>query len=292
MKKFISLIAIVAVMMCLSLTSFASNEAPFSFATDNIDVALGEGTENVDVTLGITFDSDVVVGAANITFDTDGLAVAGIDSAELSEYVPYDAGGSVPADGMITHIDMTNFATGTIPAGKTVNVVATLTVDKSVEAVYTITLTGDTLILGDDFGTPINDGATYPTATITVKAADPEPTINTIAPTEVVDVAAADKIGEDATDYEIGSGLGMSVSAGETIFNKMIWAITVDGARKYSAPVALGGVSGDFKVAATFINGNKVDNNTQAFSEVGAIFQDSEGADWFTNEDDAANKAE
>lgn len=124
----------------------------------------------------------------------------------------------------------------------------------------------------------------------TVKPADPEPTVNMVSTTEIVDVQKADTVEGEATDYQYGSAIGISGTTDGAIFKKMIWAITVGSDRLYSEAFDVS-LEGDFKVAATFINGNKVDDNNVAFSDAGAIFTDGV-EDYFTNDADAANKAE
>lgn len=117
---------------------------------------------------------------------------------------------------------------------------------------------------------------------------------------ELVATANKEAVTANAT-YQIGTAVGMTATAPEGVaFTKMIWAIANGADRLYSKVVELPNVSGEFSVAATFVNGTHNANYADAevvesiaisADDFDAIFTDGTN-DYFTNDADAANKAE
>lgn len=249
MKKIISLLATVAMLATMSVTAFASNAAPFSMSVDKANIELAaEGTETVNVTTTIEFESDVAVSAINITFDTDGLAIESIDSKELEAYLPLSTGACTETS--ITLMDEVNFTTPTIPANTPIDVVAKVIVDKTVAKTYNITLTTDTSFLGDDFSTSINDCATYPTATITVAEAAP-------SKTDVVIAAPAVQKSEEANGvYNAGFLADFTVDADANNAVKAVKFTVNNGSDNAETTVELGTTveAGTVKVALNILN--------------------------------------
>jgi len=117
-----------------------------------------------------------------------------------------------------------------------------------------------------------------------------EPDVNTVAAAETIktDVMTS----QEPAGYEKGQGFALRFAAGDVAnFTKMIWALTVDGAKKYSDAVAFNAASiadnAQVEVAATFLNQNEA-----AVSAVNAIFCTEDGTEYFTDAADADNKAE
>jgi hypothetical protein len=121
------------------------------------------------------------------------------------------------------------------------------------------------------------------------------------APVSVKTIAVSDSVAVTtdaaATDCQIGTGIGLTANAGEAVFTKMIWALTSGENKLFSKVIELPGISGEFKVAATFINGSHNEKfdvevvESVAIDAVNAIFTDGT-ADYFTDATDAALKAE
>lgn len=119
-------------------------------------------------------------------------------------------------------------------------------------------------------------------------------------PAGLVATANKEAVTAEAT-YQIGTAVGMTATTPEGVaFTKMIWAIANGADRLYSKVVELPNVTGDFSVAATFVNGTHNANYADAevvesiaisADDFDAIFTDGTN-DYFTNAADATNKAE
>lgn len=230
MKKIVSLLLAVAVVLCLGVTSFASNAAPFSFKEDVKTVSVGEGTEEVTLVLNIDFDttvSNASMAALMMEYDTAKLTLTSVDSSALP--IPYSAGGSDLPTGLVTFANDANpSAEYEIAAGTTIEIPLTFAVDKTVEADYPITFNSENTMIIDIEGNVINDLETYPTATISVKAAGPSTTLGKV---DSVKEYNCTTVGGVATDAQIGAALGLQFTKpAVTLLPKMIWAVqTPDG---------------------------------------------------------------
>lgn len=296
MKKIVSLLLATAVIFCLGITSFASNVAPFTFEGDK-EVAVGSGTTDVTINMGIDLDKAASIGIIAFTFDfggAKGIKVKEIADSAITSYLPLYTGGTDIETGLFTY--MKDDASGVdIPAGA-IEVPVTFTVDDTAAKEYTVTLTTDSMLVTAS-GDALNDCETYPTAKIAVKKAS-EPTVKTITKTTGTDVivnGAKTKADNTTTDEQIGgaAGFAFTIPAGVTLDDNMIWSLTTDAGKLYSGKInaGLSALSGDVKVAATFVTGSHKtgkDVNT-AITAVNAIFKAGEDF-YFTDAADAANK--
>lgn len=278
MKKILSMIC--AAVMLVSMFSFVASaaEAPIISFVDN-----GNGT--IDIMLDTNGNGEVWALTANIDFSeavTEGATVAATGANGVTcKYV------KAKKMVQVSYTD-TNMASY-LESGKVGTVTLTnWTQDFTVKAMAS-PASGGTDYKNGNFNTNIVE------TTFSLGGGEDDEEVNVIVPSDVKAVTA-DTVNGEATDYQIGSGLGMTVNTDAT-FTMMKWAITTEAGRLFSKTIALPNVTGEFKVAATFINGahaNEFGKDVVApveFSEVGAIFSDGT-ADYFTNEADAALKAE
>lgn len=288
MKKTLSFFLAAIMLFAFSSVAFAAdvNFTLTAYVDDELE------TEIEAVNAGDTFVLMIDAGskkikslAAMIGYDNSAFEIL-VDEADLGSHL-----GAIIDKGEYFTFGGVNTTTKKVEAYVTIKVK-----DNAVTGDYDFEFLG----CDEEFINGSNGDVTYGCDTLTVSVngvagGDDEPEVNTVVPSDVASVTA-DTINGEATDYQIGSGLGMTVSTDAT-FNKMKWAITTAEGRLFSKTIALPNVTGEFKVAATFINGsheNEFGKEVVApveFSEVGAIFSDGE-ADYFTNADDAALKAE
>lgn len=300
MKKIVSLLLATAVILCLGITSFASDAAPFSFV-ENKTISVGTGT--TDVTLDINIDVDTTQNfsmlALLLTFDSKNVKVKSIDSSKFP--IPYSTGGSDINTGLFSFInDADPSATYEIANGTTVTIPVTFTVNDTVEAVYSIGFSSDNTMLLDAEGNPINDLETYPTATITVGSSAPAVKTITKKGTDVLINDAREKSEGITTAEQIGgaAGFAFTIPEGVKLDDNMIWSLTTSEGKKFSQKVnaGLSALSGDVKVAATFVTGSHLagEGRTPFNFEIKAadgIFKAGEEF-YFTDAADAALKAE
>lgn len=298
MKKIVSLLLATAVIFCLGITSFASNVAPFTFEGDK-EVAVGSGTTDVTINMGIDLDKAASIGIIAFTFDfggAKGIKVKEIADSAITSYLPLYTGGTDIETGLFTY--MKDDASGVdIPAGA-IEVPVTFTVDDTAAKEYTVTLTTDSMLVTAS-GDALNDCETYPTAKIAVKKAS-EPTVKTITKTEGTDaiVNNATALKDKETDVEIGgaAGFAFTIPAGVTLDDNMIWSLTTADGKLYSEKINAGlstlGEGSPVKVAATFVTGTHkgADAANKEITAVNGIFKAGEDF-YFTDAADAKNQA-
>lgn len=173
MKKIISLFALIATVCCFGTVVFAANEAPFSFTPATVNVAQGEGSTDVEMTLAMTLTEEVQSTSlcVQLIYDAEKISVKSMDETGFSSIIPYQASWSMVDSGMMYFMGDMGGAY-TIPAG-TYNIPIVLTVDNTTVAEYTVTLDAQTMLADAAGLEAINDLVTYPTATITVAKAAP-----------------------------------------------------------------------------------------------------------------------
>lgn len=184
-----------------------------------------------------------------------------------------------------TAVDITEDIEFTIAKEQASTYLASVTFDEEGNKV------GDDNVYSTDNGNLIIDDSK---AKIVVSGGGEEPNIAEIVAETTVIEDNATTVGGEKTDAQIGAGVAFTVV--NNSFKKMIWAITTADGTLYSQksyPVDESGlIDGQLKVAATFINGTHDTGKAVTVEKVGAIFQDSEGADWYTDKAYADDKAE
>lgn len=251
MKKIISLIMVVAALCSFSTVSFAANEAPFSLTPADTTVALGDGTSDIDVTFAVTIDEEVTLSmfAAQLVYDSANVTVKSMDTTALEAVMALSAGATAKDTGLITFMNDDATTVYTVPAG-TYNIPMVLTVNNTAEATYTITFDENTMIVADDWATPVNDCATYPTATITVAEAAP-------SKTDVVIAAPAVQKSEEANGvYNAGFLADFTVDADANNAVKAVKFTVNNGSDNAETTVELGTTveAGTVKVALNILN--------------------------------------
>lgn len=275
MKKILSMIC--AAVMLVSMFSFVASaaEAPIISFVDN-----GDGT--IDIMLDTNGNDEVWALTANIDFSeavTEGAAVAATGANGVTcKYV------KAKKMVQVSYTD-TNMASY-LESGKVGTVTLTnWTQDFTVKAMAS-PASGGTDYTNGNFNTNIVE------TTFSLGGGE-EDDVNVIVPSDVKSVTTD----AAATDCQIGTGIGLTANAGEAVFTKMIWALTSGENKLFSKVIELPGISGEFKVAATFINGSHNEKfdvevvESVAIDAVNAIFTDGT-ADYFTDATDAALKAE
>lgn len=99
------------------------------------------------------------------------------------------------------------------------------------------------------------------------------------------DIQTIGIVANSAKVVKATNGIGVAfqvddITAGAT---KMIWAMTVDGTRRFSQPVSIAGTAGSIYYGARFVNAS--DLSESDITDVGAIFL-VEGKNVFTHESD------
>ena len=145
------------------------------------------------------------------------------------------------------------------------------------------------------------EGNTYTSNTVTIKV-NGTSSVKTITKTgtDVLINNAKDKSETETTAEQIGgaAGFAFTIPKGVTLDDNMIWSLTTSEGKKFSQKVnaGLSALSGDVKVAATFVTGSHLagEGRTPFNFEITAangIFKAGEDF-YFTDAADAALKAE
>jgi len=306
-KKFISIISLVAILaMSLSFTALAAeNTNEFSISTDVSSVKSGDSvivevdlkgdfTDVAMVQFAIKYDntkfSTVTSGRAPWGFDKDWYNSTKDGNTENLGYINTPSMGENPAgqinvlfvsaDGYYIDDGGDLYGDGKETVAGKIKFTATADVDVIDASCFELI----NVKVEDYNGTPHTVTANQ------IEAAAPAPSVNTVAAAETIktDVMTS----QEPAGYEKGQGFALRFAAGDVAnFTKMIWALTVDGAKKYSDAVAFNAAAiaddAQVEVAATFLNQNEA-----AVSAVNAIFCTEDGTEYFTDAADADNKAE
>lgn len=291
MKKIISILCVMA--MVLSFAAFsvnaADNEITLSIKSQDAEstvLALTLNTVNEVKTIATYFDMTAAV-EANVTI-TPASNVANVkatyNAAQKMLLVSYS-----PTDGSILTGEV-ELATVTLSAAdKAYNVSRK---PHSKRTIFKITAKDPNGGTDIDVTESFDFNHSVDVAPFSIGGGE-EDDVNVIVPSDVKSVTTD----AAATDCQIGTGIGLTANAGEAVFTKMIWALTSGENKLFSKVIELPGISGEFKVAATFINGSHNEKfdvevvESVAIDAVNAIFTDGT-ADYFTDATDAALKAE
>mgnify|MGYP004463181043 FL=1 len=313
MKRIIALFAAIAMVFAFASIGFAAND--FSITAKTLD-AEGNGTEVSvkDLAVGDTFvlaiyidkiPADFTVFAQPIVFDQTKIAPVEVDGSMIStdqkiskkNYwgVGFDVtkfGGSASYAGSASNSGAFEFD----PAEPLFYVYMKKLADSG-----TVTVTTDGTQFAD-----ANEGFFTPTAELSfdieLGGSEPQPTVKTITKTgaDVLINNAKDKSETETTAEQIGgaAGFAFTIPAGVTLDDNMIWSLTTSEGKKFSQKVnaGLSALSGDVKVAATFVTGSHLagEGRTPFNFEIKAadgIFKAGEDF-YFTDAADAALKAE
>lgn len=313
MKRIIALFAAIAMVFAFASIGFAAND--FSITAKTLD-AEGNGTEVSvkDLAVGDTFvlaiyidkiPADFTVFAQPIVFDQTKIAPVEVDGSMIStdqkiskkNYwgVGFDVtkfGGSASYAGSASNSGAFEFD----PAEPLFYVYMKKLADSG-----TVTVTTDDTQFAD-----ANEGFFTPTAELSfdieLGGSEPQPTVKTITKTgaDVLINNAKDKSETETTAEQIGgaAGFAFTIPAGVTLDDNMIWSLTTSEGKKFSQKVnaGLSALSGDVKVAATFVTGSHLagEGRTPFNFEITAadgIFKAGEDF-YFTDAADAALKAE
>lgn len=200
MKKIISTLIAVIMIVSMSLTAFAS-EYPATVTLDGATVNVQDGTQDVTLSLTFTLAEKVEQSMLGICFILpDGVTLTSYDDTQYGAFL---ADGKTVgnendlASGLITLFDNDgeNFEVGsfTIPV--------TFTVDTSVATEYEIALDADNTMLCDPDSNSLNNPEALPTATITVKKA-----------VEYEEKTFSEKAAVDTNDITIGEDVYTNVA--------------------------------------------------------------------------------
>ena len=313
MKRIIALFAAIAMVFAFASIGFAAND--FSITAKTLD-AEGNGTEVSvkDLAVGDTFvlaiyidkiPADFTVFAQPIVFDQTKIAPVEVDGSMIStdqkiskkNYwgVGFDVtkfGGSASYAGSASNSGAFEFD----PAEPLFYVYMKKLADSG-----TVKVTTDGTQFAD-----ANEGFFTPTAELSfdieLGGSEPQPTVKTITKTgaDVLINNAKDKSETETTAEQIGgaAGFAFTIPAGVTLDDNMIWSLTTSEGKKFSQKVnaGLSALSGDVKVAATFVTGSHLagEGRTPFNFEIKAadgIFKAGEDF-YFTDAADAALKAE
>lgn len=313
MKRIIALFAAIAMVFALANIGFAAND--FSITAKTLD-AEGNGTEVSvkDLAVGDTFvlaiyidkiPADFTVFAQPIVFDQTKIAPVEVDGSMIS------------TDQKISKknywgvgFDVTKFGGSASYAGSASNS-GTFEFDPAEPLFYvymkkladsgTVTVTTDGTQFAD-----ANEGFFTPTAELSfdieLGGSEPQPSVKTITKTgtDVLINDAREKSEGITTAEQIGgaAGFAFTIPTGVTLDDNMIWSLTTSEGKKFSKKVnaGLSALSGDIKVAATFVTGSHLagEGRTPFNFEITAadgIFKAGEDF-YFTDAADAALKAE
>lgn len=313
MKRIIALFAAIAMVFALANIGFAAND--FSITAKTLD-AEGNGTEVSvkDLAVGDTFVlaiyvdkilPDFMVFAQPITFDKTKIAPVEVDGSMIS------------TDQKISKknywgvgFDETSFGGSASYAGTAVNT-GSFEFDPTEPLFYVymkkLADSGTVTIATDGTQFAADGGILYtPTAELSfdieLGGSEPQPSVKTITKTgtDVLINDAREKSEGITTAEQIGgaAGFAFTIPTGVTLDDNMIWSLTTSEGKKFSQKVnaGLSALSGDVKVAATFVTGSHLagEGRTPFNFEITAadgIFKAGEDF-YFTDAADAALKAE
>ena len=292
MKKIFSLILAIALVASFSTIAFAK-DIVFTLRTAADYEGLADKAEfNTGDVIYLMIDTNGGLKGISALFSLEDsvFEIAQYEGADDVSGGSYTGAAVMNPSGMEDALSFTAATTASRPGTLTGGYIGLQVKEDAPSGEYAIFVSGvfNQSVMGE--------GNTCSSNSVTVKinGVDPQPDVKTVA------VADSKIVTTDAsaTDCQIGSGLGLSVNAGEAVFTKMIWALTSGSDKLFSKAIEFDvPVSGDFKVAATFINGahnEKFDVEPVepvAIDAVNAIFTDGTD-DYFTDEADAAFKAE
>lgn len=300
MKKIYALVLAVAMIaVFVAVPAFAADTLVFKLDSNEINV----GDDGSAVTLNFSIDTTAGAGSTafgSIQFYLDvpkGVSFVSATQAADNTY----KWTSQTTGTMVGYTDDSGVGADFIANPEYSKFVLTFKVeDTSKAAEYDIKIKTDPAATALDY-LDYNDAATgYVNGKITVK--DSAPAVKTITKTgaDVLINNAKDKSETETTAEQIGgaAGFAFTIPAGVTLDDNMIWSLTTSEGKKFSQKVnaGLSALSGDVKVAATFVTGSHLagEGRTPFNFEITAangIFKAGEDF-YFTDAADAALKAE
>lgn len=309
----------------LSTSAFAAGAGTAEFVDGklNIGITTASGDEQVAIVVvkgsgeNLTIDENATnvayidqEAATNGNVSRTGINVG--DATEVSVFAGY---ASNKTDKAVYIGGARSVTTGVgLTADKT-------SVSTGEEAVLTVDLTGDAVgkevifegtgaayitnnAAGNKAFKSVIPGSYTVKATVMVDGVKYESTEVTIEVTKAA-LVVIDRLHTPATfsddavsgdQYGIGAAVKVTVPAAKN-FVKMIWAFDLasmgdttftDKQMRFSKPIAISAASGDVQYAASFLAGTKSGNDKlelKAVNGVQAIFLDSDGVEYFTDED-------
>ena len=289
MKRLISILCIFAIMFSFCMVSANAEGNTVTLVKD------ASSTENTLV-YNVVFSTDLAVKSVKIFYDLS--EVYAISGATITG-ATVDAKTFNPSSAqkvLATVWNDTSEFTGTLTLGK-----LTIKLPENAPA-FTIKVTDGSnsrtkSVIGLSSKNTFTEQYTFGTAAYT-----PAPAVKTITKTgtDVLINNAKDKSETETTAEQIGgaAGFAFTIPAGVTLDDNMIWSLTTSEGKKFSQKVnaGLSALSGDVKVAATFVTGSHLagEGRTPFNFEITAangIFKAGEDF-YFTDAADAALKAE
>lgn len=188
MKKFISMLVVVAMICSLSITAFAAPTAIFA------DKEVEAGTTDVTVNLELKFVETTGVYAMSMMFVAEGATITAVDTSAIDAVIPKSSMSDAATFYYTWMDDQATTYNYDFAAGSYI-VPVTVKLD-SAEAGATATVGLDavsSMIMEGNTGNPLE--VTFPTATITVAAAGPKYELG----------APVDEVAETALDADTTS---------------------------------------------------------------------------------------
>lgn len=324
-KIFRTAVSLVMGCALLSTSAFAAGVGTAEFVDGKLNIGITTAKDSEQVAIVVVKGSGenltINENATNVAYidqeaATNGnVSRTGIDVGDATEVSVFAGYASNETDRAVYIGGARSVTTGVgLIADKT-------SVSTGEEAVLTVTPTGDAVGAEVTFeGTgaayvtagTVNDYAfkstvpgTYTlTATVTVAGTKHSSDVITITVTKAA-LVVIDRLHTPATfsndavsgdQYGIGAAVKVTVPAAKK-FEKMIWAFDLasmgdttfaNKEMRFSKPIAINAASGDVQYAASFLAGTKSGNNKlelKAENGVQAIFLDSDGVEYFTDED-------
>lgn len=296
MKKIVALMLALTVVFSFAIISAYANESRFTFTVGEVEIEKDATTIDVPVTVHAASYPSNLAGF-NIVFNS-----ANLEGLKLTSVTGMPSG--LPLDGSA---NLDNFSIAIASDGSDIAI--------SEDFVLTLTFSATGLEEGKTYKLTFVDGdldaydatyewgadaCTFVPGAITVKAAGPAVKTITKTGTDVLINNAKEKSEGVTTAEQIGgaAGFAFTIPAGVKLDDNMIWSLTTSEGKKFSQKVnaGLSALSGDVKVAATFVTGSHLagEGRTPFNFEITAadgIFKAGEDF-YFTDAADAALKAE
>lgn len=324
-KIFRTAVSLVMGCALLSTSAFAAGVGTAEFVDGklNIGITTASGNEQVAIVVvkGLGENLAINENATNVAYidqeaATNGnVSRTGIDVGDATEVSVFAGYASNETDRAVYIGGARSVTTGVgLKADKT-------SVSTGEEATLTVELTGDAVgkevvfegtgagfitdnAAGNKAFKSVAPGSYTVKATVTVDGTKYESAEVTIEVTKAA-LVVIDRLHTPATfsndavsgdQYGIGAAVKVTVPAAKK-FEKMIWAFDLasmgettfaNKEMRFSKPIAINAASGDVQYAASFLAGTKSGNNMlelKAVNGVQAIFLDSDGVEYFTDED-------